>query len=590
MSNPDHTPSTAPLAITMGDPAGIGPEIIVKMAGDELARAAPFVVVGDAQTLRRAARIAGLDMSVQVVTAAAEAGISSGVLYVLQTGPDLPPDLTFGRVDARTGAASYAYVARGIDLALAGEVSGLVTAPINKEALRAAGLPQPGHTEILAERTGARDVAMMLANDELRVLLVSIHVPLLEAIQAVTLDNELRAIRLAHEACRAFGVAWPRVAVAGLNPHASENGLFGREDLDVIAPAVHLARAEGMNATGPWPPDTVFMRARRGEFDIVVAQYHDQGLIPVKYLGIDHGVNITVGLPFVRTSVDHGTAYDIAGTGRADHASLACALKQAAALTVARAGMKPAPVRAAAAGVEPGTPDFVFMLTRHDRTIPDAHERLKEVLAAGVRHIGFKDVGLPLTELQGLAEAIRQAGARAYLEVVSLDERSEVASARAAVSLEVDVLMGGTRPGAVLPVLAGTGIHYYPFPGRIVGHPSRLEGTADEIVTSARALAALDGVHGLDLLAYRFDGDVPDLIARVCAAVDKPVVIAGSIDRTERVAAVVRGGAAGFTVGTAALNGAFPASGRDLPTQLAAITAALAAAPRGRATLNGSAA
>jgi len=509
---------------------------------------------------------------------------------VLQTGPDLPPELTFGRVDARAGAASFAYIARGIDLALVGEVSGLVTAPINKEALRAAGMAQPGHTEILAERTSARDVAMMLTNGELRVLMVSIHVPLLKAIQAVTLDNELRAIRLAHEACRDFGVARPRVAVAGLNPHAGENGLFGREDLDVIAPAVHMARAWGIDASGPWPPDTVFMRARRGEFDVVVAQYHDQGLIPVKYLGIDHGVNITVGLPFVRTSVDHGTAYDIAGTGQANHASLACALGQAAAIIVARAGTKPAPVQAAVAEVEPGTPDFVFMLTRHDRTIPDAHERLKEVLAAGVRHIGFKDVGLALTELQGLVDKARQAGARVYLEVVSLDENSEVASAHAAVALGVNVLMGGTRPGAVLPVLAGTGIHYYPFPGRIAGHPSRLEGTVDEIVASARALASLDGVHGLDLLAYRFDGNVPDLIARVCAAVDKPVVIAGSIDRAERVEAVVRGGAAGFTVGTAALDGAFPASGRALPTQLAAITAALAAAPRGRAALQGSAA
>src|SRR5215203_2776682 len=180
------------------------------------------------------------------------------------------------------------------------------------------------------------------------------------------------------------------------------------------------------------------------------------------------------------------------------------------------------------------SPEFVFMLTRHDRTIPDAHERLKEVLAAGVRHIGFKDVGLALTELQGLVHEARQAGARVYLEVVSLDENSEVASAHAAVALGVNVLMGGTRPGAVLPVLAGTGIHYCPFPGRIAGHPSRLEGTVDEIVASARALASLDGVHGLDLLAYRFDGNVPDLIARVCAAVDKPVVIAGSIDRAER--------------------------------------------------------
>jgi 4-hydroxythreonine-4-phosphate dehydrogenase len=212
-------------------------------------------------------------------------------------------------------------------------VSGLVTAPINKEGLRAAGVAHPGHTEILADLTGTPKVAMMLANDELRVLLVSIHVPLAEAIEAVTIESELQAIRLAHSACRDFGVARPRVAVAGLNPHAGENGLFGRQDIDIIAPAIALARAEGLDVSGPWPGDTVFMRARRGDFDVVVAQYHDQGLIPVKYLGVEDGVNITVGLPFVRTSVDHGTAYDIAGTGKADPASLAYALRCAAAMT-----------------------------------------------------------------------------------------------------------------------------------------------------------------------------------------------------------------------------------------------------------------
>ena len=174
---------------------------------------------------------------------------------------------------------------------------------------------------------------MMLANDELRVLLVSIHLSLADAVRAVTPEAEMRAIRLAESATRAFGIARPRVAVAGLNPHAGENGMFGREDLDVIAPAVAEARRAGIDASGPWPGDTVFMRARRGEFDVVVAQYHDQGLIPIKYLGLDEGVNITVGLPFVRTSVDHGTAFDLAGTGRADPASLRAAFRQAVAMT-----------------------------------------------------------------------------------------------------------------------------------------------------------------------------------------------------------------------------------------------------------------
>lgn len=251
--------------------------------------------------------------------AALSAGNGASVLAVLQSGPELPLDLPLGRINARAATAAYAYIVQAIDLALAGEVSAIVTAPLNKEAMAVAGIGYPGHTEILAHRTGTRDFAMMLANDELKVLLVSIHVSLVDAIRAVTFEAELRAIRFAHEAIRRFGVARPRVSVAGLNPHAGENGLFGREDFDVIAPAVAQARAEGIDASGPWPGDTIFMRARRGEFDVVVAQYHDQGLIPVKYLGIDHGVSITVGLPFVRTSVDHGTAFDIAGTGKANH-------------------------------------------------------------------------------------------------------------------------------------------------------------------------------------------------------------------------------------------------------------------------------
>lgn len=576
-----HAPFAAPpFALTMGDPAGIGPEIVAKLAADESGPALPFVVIGDLGILRRAAEIVRADLDVhavdeRLVLPKGRPGRRS--LAVLQTGPGLPDDLPFGAVDARAGAAAFAYVDRAIDLALAGRVSGIVTAPISKEAMRAAGISYPGHTEILADRAGTTDFAMMLANDELRVLLVSIHVPLVEAIGAVTLENELRAIRLADRACRSFGVAAPRVAVAGLNPHAGENGLFGREDLEVIAPAVAAARREGIDASGPWPGDTVFMRARRGAFDIVVAQYHDQGLIPVKYLGLDNGTNITVGLPFIRTSVDHGTAFDIAGTGQADHASLALALAQAGAL----AGVAPDARTGAIRGGR--GPDFIFMLTRQDRTIEDAHARLAEVLAAGVRRIGFKDVGLPFEDLRALAEAIRSSGAEVYLEVVSLDEASEVASARAAVALGVDGLMGGTRPDAVLPLIAGTPIRYYPFPGRITGHPSVLGGTPEEIVASAERLAAREGVHGLDLLAYRYEGDVPALIARVCAAVEKPVVVAGSIDCAERIGAVVAGGAAAFTIGTAALDGAFPAAEPGLTAQLRTVREMLSAACRERA-------
>ena len=225
--------------------------------------------------------------------------------------------------------------------------------------------------------------------------------------------------------------------------------------------------------------------------------------------------------------------------------------------------------------------DFIFMLTRHDRTVLDAVELVDAVCDVGVRHIGFKDIGLPWPELRRLADAIHAGGAQSYLEVVSQDAASELASARAALALGVDVLMGGTRPEAVLPLLAGSPLRYYPFAGAVVGHPSVLQGTVQDIVASARRIAALDGVHGLDLLAYRFAGDageVPALIAAVCAAVGKPVVVAGSIDRSWRIAAVAAGSAAGFTVGTAALDGAFAGDAPGLEGQLRAIQALRATA------------
>ncbi|HEY2048270.1 MAG TPA: 4-hydroxythreonine-4-phosphate dehydrogenase PdxA [Caulobacteraceae bacterium] len=323
------SPTSRPVAITMGDPAGIGPEIIAKLATAQ--SPAPWIVVGDAGVMTRAVQLVGASNPVHTIVNPED--WREGALNVLEAGEPLPEDLQPGRIDARAGAAAYAYVQRAIDLALAGEVRAIVTAPLAKEAMALAGVRHPGHTEMLAERCGVTDFAMMLANEELRVLLVSIHVSLAQAIAAVTIEAELRAMRLAHRACLEFGVERPRVAVAGLNPHAGENGMFGREDVDIIAPAIARARAEGIDASGPWPGDTVFMRARRGEFDVVVAQYHDQGLIPVKYLGVEKGVNITVGLPFVRTSVDHGTAFDIAGTGRADPTSLVQALHQALAMT-----------------------------------------------------------------------------------------------------------------------------------------------------------------------------------------------------------------------------------------------------------------
>jgi len=328
-----------PVAVTMGDPAGIGPEIVAKAFADP-DLAVPTIVVGDAGILSRTVDSLGLSVRLREIVAPREATPSKDVMCVIPASA-LPQDLALGRVDARAGQAAYRYIARAVELAMSGEVAAIATAPINKEALKVAGIEYSGHTEILAALTGTRDFAMMLFNDELKVVLVTVHVSLRQAIELLSVEAELRTIRLAWAAAQGLGVDNPRVAVAGLNPHAGEGGMFGAEESDVIAPAIARARQEGINATGPWPGDTVFMQARKGRFDIVVAQYHDQGLIPVKYLGIEHGVNATLGLPFVRTSVDHGTAFDIAGTSRADHSSLKTAIEWANRMAQARSGAAP---------------------------------------------------------------------------------------------------------------------------------------------------------------------------------------------------------------------------------------------------------
>ncbi len=322
------------IGITMGDPAGIGPEIVARLFMEPLP--APCVVIGDAATMARALRLIGSDSTLHRIATPAEARHAPGTIDLI-VASDLGAEVPAGRTDAAMGRASHAYVQRAIDDALAGRLSAIVTAPISKAAWTAAGIRHTGHTDLLAERAGVTDFAMMLANEVLRVVLVSIHVPLADAVRAVTQTAELRAIRLANAAGHAFGFAAPRVAVAGLNPHAGEEGGIGREDAEIIAPAIAQARAEGIDASGPWPGDTVFMRARQGVFDLVVAQYHDQGLIPIKYLGLDDGVNITLGLPFVRTSPDHGTAFDIAWKGLASPASMRAAVRQAARLVHGRA-------------------------------------------------------------------------------------------------------------------------------------------------------------------------------------------------------------------------------------------------------------
>ena len=335
-----------PLAITQGDPAGIGPEIVAKAFRDASADMLGCFVVGDVATLRRAAQaivrpgVPRVPVA-QIAAPADVLDVPPRCVPVLQL-PGIPGPQPWGQVSAAAGRAAADSVVWAARAALRGEVAGLVTAPLHKEALAAAGVAFPGHTELLQAEAAAHQgvslaqmpVRMMLASDELRTVLVSIHMSLRDAIAAVTTDNVLQTLQITHAALvRSLGRA-PRIAVAGLNPHAGEGGLFGNEETEVIAPAIAAARAQGLDVQGPFAPDTVFMRARStphraGEFDVVIAMYHDQGLIPVKYLGVDKGVNVTLGLPLVRTSPDHGTAFDIAGQGIADAASLIEAVRMA---------------------------------------------------------------------------------------------------------------------------------------------------------------------------------------------------------------------------------------------------------------------
>lgn len=324
-----------PLAITLGDPAGIGPEIALKALAEAGAEAG--ILLGHRAVAERALPLLGGAWRIRVVDGPEVPPDDPHDLRLVETGDPADGTVPVGIVSAGGGRAAHAAIRAGIDMAMKGCVSGLVTAPIHKEALAAAGVPFPGHTEMLAHHAGGVDVAMMLANSEIRTVLVTIHVALSEAVRLADFDANLRAIRLAHRGARAMGVAAPRIAVAGLNPHAGEGGLFGREEIEVIGPAIEAARDEGMDASGPWPGDTIFMQARRGDFDVVVAQYHDQGLIPVKYMGLEEGVNITLGLPFIRTSPDHGTAFDIAGQGVADPRSMALAIRHARTMAAARA-------------------------------------------------------------------------------------------------------------------------------------------------------------------------------------------------------------------------------------------------------------
>lgn len=328
------------VAVTLGDPAGIGPEIVAKAFAEEgFARDHRAVVVGDEAILKRAVRLLGLSLQVRVIEDPDDGLYEPGVIDLVAAS-ELPEDLPFGELDSRAGAAAYGYVEQAVRLAREDRIQAICTAPLNKEALHLAGLKYPGHTEILARLTETRDYAMMLVAPDLRVIHVSTHLSLREAIERATPERELVVMRLAHNAMRSIGIERPRIAVAGLNPHAGENGLFGDDEARKIEPAISVARDEGLRVSGPWSADTVFGRARGGDFDIVVVQYHDQGHIPIKLLGFESGVNVTVGLPFFRTSVDHGTAFDIAGTGEADHASLIAALDLARELALSEPAEK----------------------------------------------------------------------------------------------------------------------------------------------------------------------------------------------------------------------------------------------------------
>jgi 4-hydroxythreonine-4-phosphate dehydrogenase len=325
------------LGVTMGDPAGVGPEVVVRaLANPEIQALCAVVVIGDAIAIRQAINLAEVSLGLETIRTPIECTGDSRHLHLIDLH-NVPSDLAIGRVDARGGKAAYEYVARAVEYALAGEIQGIVTAPLNKEALNLAGYHFPGHTEILAHLSGVQHYSMMLVGPALRVIHVTTHVSLRRACDLIRKERVLRVIWLADDALKRMGIAEPRIGVAGLNPHAGENGLLGEEDAAEIEPAILEARAAGMNVTGPLPADTIFHRTvARGEFDIVVVMYHDQGHIPLKTLDFEGGVNVTVGLPFIRTSVDHGTAFDIAGKGNADPRSMREALLLAARMAGAR--------------------------------------------------------------------------------------------------------------------------------------------------------------------------------------------------------------------------------------------------------------
>ncbi len=327
------------IVITMGDPAGVGPEIIAKVIDSgELSGLCRPVVIGDAAVMKKIVEDLRLSVGIRAITSLGDADPQPGRLDVLSLNLVNLSSHRWGSPDASSGVAVVAYIKRAVELTLSGAADAIVTAPISKAMMNAAGYHYAGHTELLADLTHTAEYGMLFVGGGLRVILATIHVALKDVPGLINTGSLLKTLRLAHLAMRSFGIERPRIGVAALNPHAGEGGLFGNEEQDLLLPAVIKARAEGINASDPMPADTLFYKARNNYFDIVVAMYHDQGLAPLKMIAFGNAVNVTVGLPIIRTSVDHGTAYDIAGKGCADPASLLEALKLASRMTAFQPG------------------------------------------------------------------------------------------------------------------------------------------------------------------------------------------------------------------------------------------------------------
>jgi 4-hydroxythreonine-4-phosphate dehydrogenase len=320
------------IAVTMGDPSGVGPEVIAKtLAMPEIQAACRPLVLGDPVAMERALSVTCTRLALQIVADIfTDSVFSPNAINLLPLSHLSSDDMEFGRPSKEAGDAMFRYIEEAVRLCLRGEAAAMATAPINKEALNRAGHRYPGHTELLAEMTGAKDFVMMLAGEKLRVALVTIHEALSDVPRLLTRDRILSTIRIVHRDVHRYFKRNPRLAVLALNPHCGEGGLFGAEEKNIIAPAVDAARREGLDAVGPLSADTLFHFAVHGEYDAVICMYHDQGLIPLKLLHFDDGVNITLGLPIIRTSVDHGTAYNLAGTGKASELSMAAAIRTAA--------------------------------------------------------------------------------------------------------------------------------------------------------------------------------------------------------------------------------------------------------------------